>query len=497
MRDRKKRAELVLRRYHEKTELPFIGGLPVPPDGSATVQLLNPASGEIVGRIAAGNARDIERAVDAAESGFASWSALAPGQRGRVLLLLADLLEREAEDLALLEAMQTGRTFREIYSVDLPGAIEVLRFHAGFAGKRPGEVHDLGSGVVGLTRLEPHPVIGVLLSWQAPLATAVRKLAPALALGSAVVVKPPVQAPLAVHRLAELATEAGLPPGALNVVTGFGAQAGEALALHPAITLLAYTGSIETARRVLVSAAKSNLKHVAFELGGKCANIVFDDADARQAITAVGRSIFSSAATTGAAGARLIVHESLYESFATTLTARAREVLLGDPLDEHTELGPMISEEHMKRVLAYVELGRREGAVLVAGGKRDVDGRHSAGFFVQPSVFIDVRPAMRIAREEIGGPVLTITPFSVEDEAIEIANGTEYGLAAGVWTESLGRAHRVAERLKAGVVWVNQYGRVDPALPLGGVDLSGLGRDLGRFGMDQYSRPKAVYLPSR
>jgi aldehyde dehydrogenase (NAD+) len=497
LRDRRRRAEKLIRHQQDRTPLLFIGGLGVESDGSATIQITNPANGEPLGRTPAANIRDVERAGEAAKHASLEWSEASPVERGRVLWQLADLIEHEAEDLAILEALQTGKTFREALNADVAGAVQVLRHYAGYANKAPGESYDLGGGALAYTRSEPHPVIGAILPWHAAFATAVRKIAPALASGSAVVVKPAEQAPLTIMRLAEISVEAGFPAGALNVVPGFGPQAGEALAMNKDVAFLSFSGSIETARRVLLAAAKSNLKDVAFELGGKSANIIFEDAQVRQAVAVVWKSIFSNAAASNLAGSRLLVHESLYETLSTTLTARAKEIVLGDPLDEHTELGPMVSEEHMKKVLAYVELGRREGARLVAGGKREVDGTRSDGWFVQPTVFIDVKPASRLAQEEIGGPVLSIMPFRSEDEAVEIANGTDYGLGAGVWTENLARAHRVAKKIKAGVVWVNHYGRVEPALPFGGVDLSGRGRDLGRAGLERYSRTKAIYLQSR
>jgi aldehyde dehydrogenase (NAD+)/phenylacetaldehyde dehydrogenase len=497
MRDIHQRADKLIRHYRDRVPSLFIGGLAVESDGNATIQISNPATGGAIGRTPAANVRDVERAVEAAKNGHLEWASMSPLQRAKVLWLVADLVEQESEDFAILESLQTGRTFREALHHDVMGAIAVLRHFAGYAGKLPGETHDLGGGVLASTCLEPHPVVGVILSSNAPLATAIRKIAAPLALGSAVVMKPAEQAPFSVVRLAEVMLEAGIPSGTVNVVTGFGGQAGEALAMSPHVSLLAFSGSIETARKITASSAKSNLKEVCFDLGGKSPSLIFPDADPRAAAAAIGSSIFSSVCTANTAASRVLVHEDLYEMIATALANRAREVVIGDPLDEHTEIGPMVSEEHMKRVLAYIELGRREGAKQVAGGKRDVDGTHSEGFFVQPTVFIDVKPSMRVAREEIAGPVLTIMPFTHEEEAVEIANGTDYGLAAAVWTADGARAHRVAQRLKAGVVWVNQYGRIDPAVPFGGVDLSGHGRDLGRAGIAQYSRVKAVYVSSR
>lgn len=497
MRDRRQRAEKLVRTHQEKVPLLFIGGLLVESEGNATIPIVNPANNQPIGRSPAANVRDVEHAVDAARHAADDWAALPAQQRGAILQQCADVLEQYADDLAILEAMQTGKTFREVLNVDVGGAIAQLRYYAGFGGKRPGETHELGNGTLGLTVWEPHPVTGVITSWASPFGTTLRKIAPALAAGSTVIAKPAEQAPLTVLRAAELMTQAGLPPGVLNVITGFGGQAGEALAMSPHVSMLSFSGSIETARRVLVSSAKSNLKKVSYDLGGKGAHVIFQDADVRAAVGAAWKSIFSSRCREPFAGSRVVVHESLYEMLATTLAARAKEIVLGDPLDEHTELGPMISEEHMKKVLAYTELGRREGAKLVAGGKRDVEGTRSDGFFVQPTVFVDVLQTMRIAKEEIGGPLLTIIPFKSEDQAVEIANDTEYGLAGAVWTQDIARANRVAKRMRAGVVWINDYGRFDPAMPFGGFDLSGYGREGGRIGLDQYSRSKSMYLPCR
>jgi acyl-CoA reductase-like NAD-dependent aldehyde dehydrogenase len=498
MKNPAERAENLVKALHSKIPLLHIGGMGVESDGNATIQICNPADGSPIGRCPAANAKDVERATRAARRAFDdTWAEYPPSERANILWRAADLLEREAHDLAVLESLQTGKTFREALTSDVTAAINALRYYAGWVNKRAGEIYDLGGGFVGYGHVEPMPVVGAIISWYFPLASAVWKIAPALAGGSTVVLKPSELTPLTALRLAELMVDAGLPPGVLNVVTGFGHQAGEALAQSPDVQALSFTGSIESARRILLSSAKSNLKRVHLSLGGKGANILFQDANLQRAVSAAWKAIFSARGEVPWAGSRLLVHASLYEEVAGKIADRAREILIGDPLDEHTEMGPLISEPQLKKTLAYVELGRREGARLVAGGTRDVEGTKSAGYFVKPTVFMDVTPTMRIFKEEIFGPVLSILPFEDEEEAVALANGTDYGLANAVWTADLARAHRVARKLQAGVVWINHHDHLDPALPLGGTGLSGHGRDLGRAGLDQFSQTKAIYLPSR
>lgn len=498
VRERRRRAETLIRIHKERIPHLFVGGLDVESEANATILVTNPANKEPIGRCPAANQRDVEKAAETANKAYRdTWSETSPSERAKLLLALADAIRSQSEDLAILESLQTGKTFREVLQRDIHRAARILRHFAGWAGKLGGEAHELGQSLFGVVRRDPFPVVAAVLPGHTPLSSAASKLGAALALGSTVILQPPEQAPLTVLSLGEITREIGLPPGVLNVVTGQGSGAGEALANHPEVHALSYSGTIEVARRMLLGAAKSNLKPVHLELGDKTPFIIFEDADRRKALEAICSSIFTSRCVLPTAASRILVHERHYEEVASTLTARAKEILVGDPLDEHTELGAMPGKAHLDRVLAYIELGRREGAKLVAGGRRDTEGAKASGAFVRPTVFVDTKPDLRIATEEIAGPVLVVIPFRNEDEAVEIANGTDYGLAASVWTQDLARAQRLTRRLQVGLTWVNSFDVFDPALPVGGTRLSGHGRDLGTEGLYQLSRTKSVYLPSR
>lgn len=474
-----------------------IGGAPVESDASGTLELLSPIDGQSLGRCPSGNATDVERAVSAARRAQENgWWETPPAERAAILSKSAEVLEHYALDLALLESLQTGKTFREVHTRDVSQAVAALRYYAGLAQQLSGRSYELGGGFSGLVRHEPLRVTGGIFSWTAPLLTAVLRAAPVIAAGGAIVLKPSELTPLTTLRLAELLGKAGLPGGVVNVVTGLGPAAGDALASSEHVEALAFSGSTETARRVLLAAAKSNLKRVDLRLGGKGANVVFEDADVKRLLSAACRAAFAARGELAGSASRLLVHEALYDEVVAVVTERAREFIVGDPLDEHTEMGALVSEAQMKKVLSYVDLGRREGARLVAGGTRDVDGTKAAGFFVRPTVFMDVESRTRLAQEDIAGPVLSILRFRSDEEALELANDTPYGYAHAVWTRDLGRAHRFARELRAGTVWINHHDHLDPAMPQAGLGLSGLGVEGGPEAVLPVSQKKSVFLPS-
>ncbi|HXH27985.1 MAG TPA: aldehyde dehydrogenase family protein [Candidatus Polarisedimenticolia bacterium] len=469
----------------------FIGGQWVHAASGATFRTINPATEEVLTEVAEGRAEDIDRAVAAARKAFTegAWPKMAPADRGRLLWAIADRLESRLQEIATLETLDSGKTITEASRVDLPLAADCFRYFAGWATKNEGETIGVRAPGFAYTLREPLGVIGQIIPWNFPILLAAWKIAPALAAGNTIVLKPAEQTPLTALALAEIAQEAGLPPGVLNVVPGFGPGAGAALVDHPGVDKIAFTGSTAVGQEIM-RRASGTLKRLTLELGGKSPNIVLADADLDAAVRGASNGIFFNKGEVCTAGSRLFLQAGLHDAFLDRLQAHVRKLAQGDPLDPKTRLGPQVSEAQMNRVLSYVETGKREGARLVAGGGKP-DGR---GFFVQPTIFDAVTAPMTIAREEIFGPVLSVIPFTDVEEAIAAANDTPYGLAAAVWTRDVKTAHRVARRLQAGTVWINTYGLYDSAVPFGGFKMSGFGRELGRHGLLEYTQTKSVWV---
>jgi acyl-CoA reductase-like NAD-dependent aldehyde dehydrogenase len=454
----------------------------------------NPATEEIIAHVAAGDAPDVDRAVRSAREAVDSdaWRLMNPHKRSALLWRLADLIEANADELASLETRDNGKPYFESRKVDLPSVVENFRYFAGLANKIQGETIPVSGPFLNYTLREPVGVVGCIVPWNFPLSLASWKVAPALACGNAVVLKPAEQTPLTALRLGELAAEAGFPPGILNVVPGFGETAGAALVAHPDVDSVAFTGSTEVGRLIMRSAAGAP-KKVSLELGGKSPNIVFSDADLGAAVRGATTGIFYGKGEVCAAGSRILVEDGIYDEFVEAFAGRASRMTVGDPMDSATRLGAIVSREQADRVMEYVEAGRSEGATLKAGGERA--GLNGKGHFVTATVFSDVDPGMRIAREEIFGPVASILRFKDVEDAVAKANDTRYGLAAGVWTRDSGKALRVARDLRAGTVWVNTYNQYDSASPFGGYKDSGFGRDLGwQAAVERYTQVKSVWV---
>jgi acyl-CoA reductase-like NAD-dependent aldehyde dehydrogenase len=472
----------------------YIGGEWQDAASGDTFETINPSTAEPLTDVAAADRDDVDRAVAAARSTFESgaWSGMDGRARGRILYRIADGLEARADELARMEAMDNGKPVREARMIDIKESIDCFRYYAGWADKIDGEVIPVPGPYLNYTRREPMGVCGAIIPWNYPLQMAAWKVAPALACGNTMVLKPAEQTPLTALELARVAGEAGLPAGVLNVVPGFGHTAGAALVAHPDVDKIAFTGSTEVGRIIQREAAGS-LKRVSLELGGKSPNIVLADADLDAAVKGAAMAIFYNAGQACTAGSRLLVEESIRDEFVAKLLQRASGMKAGDPLDPKTRLGPLVSEEQMERVLGYVQKGKDEGAELLTGGERvEVNGMR--GYFLNPTIFDRVTPEMTIAKEEIFGPVLGITTFKDMDEAIHIANSSIYGLAAAVWTRDIGKAHRAAHRLRAGTVWINTYHNLDTASPFGGYKQSGYGRELGKYALDLYTQIKSVWV---
>jgi len=458
-----------------------------------TFSTIDPGNDEVLAEVARGYEEDIQQAVGAAQHALdhSWWAAEHPRKRAQTLYRIAELIRHRAEDLATMESLDCGKPLRQARQ-DMESSAQYFEFYAGVADKLYGHTVPMGRGVLNYTVREPIGVTAHVTPWNYPLAVATRGIAPALAAGNTVVHKPAEQTPLTALALGELALEVGLPPGVLNVVPGFGPDAGAALAKHPGIHYLTFTGSVETGTRVMQMAAE-NVVPVTLELGGKSPNIVFADADLEPAIKGAMQAIFPNAGQTCSAGSRLLLEESMHDRFVSALAERTEQLRLGHGLND-PDLGPIISEEQLERVLSYLEIGQREGARVVTGGTRAEEGELRRGFFVRPTLFDDVQNSMRVAREEIFGPVLTILTFRGPEEALDIANDNPYGLVAGIWTRDIGKAHSLAARIKAGQIFINNYFGGGVAAPFGGYKKSGVGREKGLEALAHYTQVKNVYV---
>ena len=476
----------------------FIGGEFRQAVSGRTLDVINPASGEVFASAAAGDAEDIDLAVAAARRAFdGGWARTAPAQRARLMLRLAELIEANGEELALIESLDNGMPFMMARMGGVAAAAEQLRYNAGWATKLAGETIEPSwpGEWQAMTLREPVGVVGAIVPWNFPLAMAVGKIAPAVAAGCTVVLKPAEQSPLSAARIGELIAEAGFPAGVVNIVSGLGATAGAALAAHPGVDKISFTGSTATGRRI-VQASLGNLKRVTLELGGKSPVVILPDADLDRAIPGAAMGIFGNAGQVCAAGSRLFVHESIFDRVVEGICERARSLRLGPGLRPGTEMGPLISSEQRDRVLGYIAGGGQDGAsVAVGGGVAQVEGCEG-GYFIQPTVLIGTAPGMRVVEEEIFGPVLSTMRFGDDDvDAIAAAaNATHYGLSSSIWTRDITAALKLARRIRAGTVRINGGGGVDPALPLGGYKQSGWGRECGRAGVEAFTEIKSVAI---
>jgi aldehyde dehydrogenase (NAD+) len=468
----------------------LIHGVRRPAESGRYFETVDPATERVIARVAEGDAADIDAAVASARDALeGEWGHMKASDRGRLLLKWADLIRDRQEALIELESLDSGKPVSAIRRQDLPAVLDTLTYYAGWADKINGQVIPARTDALTYTVREPVGVVGAIVPWNFPLMIGMWKIAPALACGCTVVLKPAELTSLTALKLGELALAAGIPPGVLNVVPGFGKTAGAALVEHSGVDKVTFTGSPAVGRQILRAAA-GNLKRVTLELGGKSANIIFPGADLDAAVKAAASGIFFNSGQVCSAGSRILVHDSIHDEVVERLVARAGAIRLGDPRDQATAMGPLVSAVQMHRVLEYVDIGRREGAELAAGGAR-VGG---TGFFVAPTVFANVEHSMRISQEEIFGPVASVIRFKDDEDALRIANGTKYSLAAGVWSEDIGRIHRFIRRLKAGTVWANTYGPTDVRLPWGGARDSGFGREHGDAAIDNFTEPKAVWI---
>jgi acyl-CoA reductase-like NAD-dependent aldehyde dehydrogenase len=469
----------------------LIGGAWAPARAGGTITTHNPATEAALCAVALADEGDVDQAVRAARKAFDDgvWSGIAPGERARLLWRIAELIDRDVETLAMLITLDNGKPLAEARG-EAASAAEIFRYYSGWPTKMFGETNPANPAIVSMTVREPLGVCALIVPWNGPVASPAWKIAPALACGNTVVLKASEVTPLAALRLGDILVEAGVPAGVVNIVVGTGAVAGAALTSHPMVDKISFTGSTAVGMEIQRVAA-ATMKRVSLELGGKSACIVFDDADLENAVTSLAAGIFKNQGQLCIAASRMFVHERLYDAFSERLSELANGVRLGDPLAPETTMGPLVSKTQYDRVMGYIALGKEGGGSVRAGGAR---GPQAQGYFVQPTVFAGMDNGMRVAREEIFGPVASLIPFRNEEDVVRQANDTPYGLAAGVFTRDLGRAHRVSRRLKAGSVWVNCYNAVTPMAPFGGFKQSGVGRELGRYGLEAYTEVKTIAI---
>ncbi len=466
----------------------LIDGKWVDPVDGGTFDTYNPATGEVLAKVPAAGPKDVDRAVKAARKAVDSgpWATMDAVERGKLMFCLADLVEKNAEELAQMEALNSGKIIRDARG-DVNGVVGCLRYYAGWADKIEGRTVPVRGNFLSYTLRQPVGVVGQIIPWNFPLLMLAWKWGPALACGNSIVLKPAEQTPLTALRMGELAMEAGFPNGVINIINGMGETTGDALVRHPEVDKIAFTGHVDTAK-IIQKAAADTLKRCTFELGGKSPNVVFADADMEKAVAGAFHAIYFHCGQCCTAGSRLFVEKRIHQEFVERLAEKAKERRLGDPLDDKTEQGPQVSDEQMKKILSYVELGQKEGATLMTGGQR----HGQRGYYVEPTIFDNVKDNMAIARDEIFGPVVGVLPFENLDEVITRANDTTYGLAAAIWTRDIDKAHKYARAVKAGTVWVNCYHVVDNTTPFGGFKMSGQGRENGEAVLDHYTEVKTV-----